>query len=312
MSDAIQRPIFYEGQVLGAADLQASVSYSRLQMSRHEQFLHTPGIAGGLGLTKAAKTTAGGKPYVDITLADGVAIDANGREVVVPEDVAVDPTLFRDLGIAVPGAWHPVFLRGLEEDAPVASGFTGACNGSAPTRVVEGYQYDFRRPGDEAEPASTSSAGDALAASGEADARGVLLGFVRWDSSINLFTDVADSAGGIGRRYAGVQADEVVARSGKLTLRSRPSSERDKPALMLDETDGSLKFGAQDENGNITPSPHGEAQMAMSRPRARSGGPSRLECWWSLVSSPMGCSYLCPPASRRNRSMRSRSPCTFT
>lgn len=255
MADSIQRPVFYEGQVLGAADLEASVTYGRLQMARHEQFLHTPGIAGGLALTKAPKTTAGGKPYVDVSLGAGVGVDGHGHEIVVPDDEVLDPTRFRDLGIAVAGAWHPVFLRGLEEDAPVSASFTGACNGgSAPVRKVEAHEITFGRPGDEAAPESTPTASAQLAVSAEPDARGVLLGFVQWDSSINLFTDVADSAGGIGRRYAGVRADEVMARSGRLTLRSRPSTQPAKPMLALDEAEGgTLQFGLQDETGGLTP-----------------------------------------------------------
>src|SRR6185295_8330545 len=51
---------------------------------------------------------------------------------------------------------------------------------------------------------------------------------------------------------AGVLADEVVARNGVLSLRSR--READKPALVIDEADdGALLFGPQDSHGRVVP-----------------------------------------------------------
>ena len=46
----IQRPTFYEGQILGSQDLSRSVEYCREQDSRHERYLHTWGLAYGLEL----------------------------------------------------------------------------------------------------------------------------------------------------------------------------------------------------------------------------------------------------------------------
>ena len=85
MSSRIERPLFYENQILGAADLTATVEHSRSQQARHDRSLHLWGIASGLELTGNDKQTAQGVAYQEITLSPGIAIDGTGREIVVPE-----------------------------------------------------------------------------------------------------------------------------------------------------------------------------------------------------------------------------------
>ena len=46
-----ERPAFFEGQILAAADLTSAVDYGRAQVARHERYLHSWGIAEGLELT---------------------------------------------------------------------------------------------------------------------------------------------------------------------------------------------------------------------------------------------------------------------
>ena len=76
MSDQIARPVFYEGQILGAVDLQAAVEYSRGQEARHERYLHTWGIASGLELSPKAKQVEVNNntiDYQEIWLSPGLA-----------------------------------------------------------------------------------------------------------------------------------------------------------------------------------------------------------------------------------------------
>ena len=47
--DTIERPVYYEGQYLGAADLQVGLDYLRGQEARHLRTAHTWGILEGLG-----------------------------------------------------------------------------------------------------------------------------------------------------------------------------------------------------------------------------------------------------------------------
>ena len=86
-----ERPVFFEGQVLAAADLTGTVDYGRAAVARQERYLHDWGIADGLQLTATKDAT--GK-HVDITLGAGVAIDGTGREIVVPQSVLLDAGAF--------------------------------------------------------------------------------------------------------------------------------------------------------------------------------------------------------------------------
>src|ERR1043165_8582380 len=117
MSDQIQRPVFYEGQILGALDLEATVEYSRGQEARHERFLHTWGIADGLVLSRKPKQlelSTGTVDYVEVLLSPGMAIDGRGREIVVAEEQRLSESDFDQLNVAINDkeALYPVLLIG--------------------------------------------------------------------------------------------------------------------------------------------------------------------------------------------------------
>jgi hypothetical protein len=254
MASRIERPLFYENQILGAADLTASVEYGRNQQARHERSMHLWGIASGLALKGTDKQTAQGAEYQEITLAPGVAFDGTGREIVIPEAERLSEDRFDQLKVEIsdPDAWYPVFLTGRDEPAPQPQFSVGACLNAQPTRRVEGYDLSFGRPGDELD-IDQEAAPDIQEGPGSGE-RKILLGFVQWIASINRFKAVGDASKGIGRRYAGAQADVVAARSGQLTLRTRSHNEAGKPALIMNETDnGLLQFGMLTASGLVTP-----------------------------------------------------------
>lgn len=262
MSDLIERPTFYEGQVLAPGDLEAGVGYARGQLARHERYLHTWGIATGLTLTGKKKTTTKNVPYQEVTLAAGVAIDGSGREIVVPEPVLLSRDDFKQSNVIIredPAnpANYPVFLNGLDASAPPPAFATaGDCAGGRSSRFVEKYEIRFGRPGDEIEldTQTAPAVADGPGAGGNTRPWRLLLGFVQWNGDIDNFKDVSPEAGGVGPRYAGTLADAVAARAGKLLLRTQPESEAQKPALVLDEEDGGeLKFGMLNSLGVVTP-----------------------------------------------------------
>lgn len=261
MSDAVERPIYSEGQVLGAADLNAGVEHARGRAARHERYLHTWGIAWGLELTPKEKSTeVGGQTvkYVEVTLAPGVAIDGRGREIVVAEKKRLSEDDFDQLNVTVQDAdaLYPVYLRGLEQTAQASPFAAGDCSSAQPTRTVEGYEVDFGTPdlGLDLDAQGQSEVSDGPGGGGEEDAWLVLLGFVKWDKTNKKFTAVEATSTGLGPRYAGVLADVVAARNGKLLLRTRAANRSDKPALVIDEEEGgSLKFGLLNASGVVTP-----------------------------------------------------------
>lgn len=251
---AISRPSFYEGQVLRATDLDLGLEYARGTMARHERYLHTPGIATGLVLTKDESTGS-----VQIRLSAGMAIDATGRAIVVDREETLAPEDLNSTGVLIPAdtdisvkpedrPWHPVFLSARDEPASVPSIARGCGASAQPTRTNETYGISYGFPGDGAEvlaPVAVTDGPDAIVR--------VLIGYVQWDGASNFADAKAAPTPRLSTPYAGARADEVVARSGILALRGDLGGTHDKrPALILDGGDGGeMRFGLQNEKGDI-------------------------------------------------------------
>ncbi len=267
MSDPVSRPTFYEGEILPAGDLIATVDYPRNQMARHDRSVHRWGIVTGLDLTGKPAATGSGTKYKTVTCAAGIAIDGTGREIIVPDAIQLSPADFLNTvspDTNHPEYWYPVFLVGLDQAAPPSSNLTGACASSQPTRIQETYNIVYGGPGDELNldqqqgVAAVSDPPD----DGTNNPWQVLLGFVQWvkDPTVQQFADVGDSnpATGVGKRYIGVNAAEVVSGNGSLTLETHPANfAGSNPILALQiqeaPNDGRLVFGKLNSNGQITP-----------------------------------------------------------
>ena len=248
------RPSFSEGQILGAADLNAHVTYDRLGAALHERTEHLWGVASGLELVAIQRTTAGGVRYVDVQLKPGRAVDRLGRVIVLTEPRDIEPALFIDQ-IATPSATelYPVYVQAIERPR-AGEGRPGACATARPALIEEGLQLAFDRPGSEISILEQEAApvADGLGAPTLFDK--VLIGWVRWNRDLGRFAGVEASADGRGVRHVGVVAGEVVAPGGRLGLRTRPGGARF--ALTLAEgADGSceLQFGKQDGTGPVVP-----------------------------------------------------------
>jgi hypothetical protein len=257
MPDFVKRASFYEGQIVGAADLNLAVSYDRDSSARHLRLQHTWGIVSGLEITGTPRTTPGGKPYKEVTVAPGVAVDGTGRAIVATEPTRAPEERFIDLGVVIddPDAWYPVFLQGRDEESRGPSTPSGACQATGATRVTEVFEITFGRLSglDDLDAQLTVDITD-----GPGGMPGtlwkILLGFVQWDDSIGKFKDVADAANGIRRRYAGVRAGEVIGAGGELFLRSGERDATESPAVRIASGDkGKLEFGKQGAAGTVTP-----------------------------------------------------------
>jgi hypothetical protein len=267
MTDPVSRPTFYEGEILPAADLIATVDYPRNQMARHSRYVHRWGIAAGLDFVGKPASSVGGKNYKVVTVNAGIAFDGTGKEIVVPDAVQLNPTDFLSTvspDTNQPLLWYPFFLVGLDQPAPPSSNLTGACNSSQPTRTQEKYNIVYGNPGEELN--LDQQQGVANIADGPDDGTTnpwrVLLGFVQWsaDPTVQQFTDVTDfnPTTGIGRRYVGVNAAEVVSGRGSLVLETHPanfSGQNPILALQIQEApnDGSMVFGKLNPDGSVNP-----------------------------------------------------------
>jgi hypothetical protein len=234
MSGPIQRPEFFEGQVLAAADLGAVVGYGRNQLARHERYLHEWGIAFGLDLNWANN---------QLTIGAGVAIDGTGREIVVDSSSTIDAPFTQKPQKPKGDDWFPVFLVGKDEPAPASSALTGVCDSPQATRTNEHWDILFGQPGDEqnlnGQPAPTDPTQGPGGGTDDQMPWQILVGFVQRDTTNSTFQDAQPSSpdSSVGRKYAGVLADDVRARGSSLTLETSNGS-LGKPQLTIDETGG--------------------------------------------------------------------------
>jgi hypothetical protein len=253
----VQRPLFADGAVLAAADLTTLADTGRDRDARHARHLHTPGVSRGLQLSAASRTTASGVAYQDVTLTPGYAIDGSGRELVLGAALPLSPDRF--LGdnpnpVTEPGltvtVWHPVFIRGVDDDVPSAGGITGCQATGNGSRIGEDVEAEFGRPGDAGIPQSAPAPD---AGPGDGTWR-VLVGFVRFDTVISRFTAAAASADGIAADAAGARAALVAAPGTRVEVRAGDAPDGGVPAVVVDAaTGGSLSFGRHDGMGGFAP-----------------------------------------------------------
>ncbi|MDT4939249.1 MAG: hypothetical protein QOG80_2920, partial [Pseudonocardiales bacterium] len=144
MTDIEERPRFYEGQYLGAADLTAAVDYGRSQLSRVLLAAHRWGIALGLDLVEVDGPNA----TVDVFVNPGFAWDGFGRPLLVTTPTKLPVVQFAqfDAGF-VPGGSQPdpiLVPVWLEYDEvlsrPPAAGFETCNDSSAFARVQESFR----------------------------------------------------------------------------------------------------------------------------------------------------------------------------
>src|SRR5262245_11463195 len=74
----VKRTNYFDRQFLRAGDFQDEQSYHLDQRRRHNRLLHTPGVAEGL-------VVSGSNGSTSVTVSPGVAVDANGREIVLSD-----------------------------------------------------------------------------------------------------------------------------------------------------------------------------------------------------------------------------------
>src|SRR5262245_51582958 len=139
MPDFVKRATFYEGQIVGAADLNLGISYDRDALARHQRLAHSWGIVDGLELDGMSRTMPSGEAYQEITVAPGFAVDGTGRAIVVTEQTRVPEDLFDDLNFAIadPDAWYPVLLQGRDAESRPTTTFAAGCGETSPTRIDE-------------------------------------------------------------------------------------------------------------------------------------------------------------------------------
>jgi hypothetical protein len=258
MADVISRPTFYEGQYVGAEDLNAVVRQAAGWQGRHGRELHSWGIAAGLTLSGTPRKTAANASFVDVTLSGGMAVDGYGYEIVVAGDTVISPADFDVASVASDDltASYPVYLVGIDRQlAAAATG--GSCASTQSSRTVESFQIEFDAPGRQSDVEQQQRPGGFAAGPGTGAARPawkILLGYVQWDPGLRKFTKVSmDPQEGVARRYVGVRAAEVIAPAGEVIVRTDERDVAQKTVLVVSSAgNDAVVIGRQDGAGGVT------------------------------------------------------------
>jgi len=254
------RPKFSEGQILGAADLNAQVEYERLGSVLHERTEHMWGVAQGLALTPGPNPNkdAAGIPYIDVSLSPGRAVDQLGRSLVVTAAIPLEPKTFRDqIATQDKNKLYPVYVQSALVDK-VGDTQPGKCGVSLVTRQEESVQVSFGNPGSEIGVLDREQVTVDQGFGQQTSDDKVLVGWVQFDPTISnnegRFTAVATQGNGVSIRYVGVVASDVVAGGGTLTLHTRPSGQRFMVSITENPQGGCLlAFGKQTGSDPIVP-----------------------------------------------------------
>lgn len=246
-----QRPSFFEGEVLSAADLEQLVVYLRDQSARHLLGGHTWGIVAGLQLLE--QTAPNG--VVDVYLLPGYAVDGYGRAIVVVNPLRLSTDLFKGQPTGPVQVWIH-YDEGQTNGA--RPGFQVCCNGGdAFSRVAESYDIKVGNLSLAKQQSGISVAGETvidartaprlfndagpvicdasvpyqdLPLADETKSRWLIpVGQVGWEAGAQgKFVTLVDPSNPTNviysrrlRRYAGVVAEDVYAADGLIRLRRR-------------------------------------------------------------------------------------------
>ncbi len=249
MAQFATRPSFVEGQLLAASDLTMLADNPRAAAQRHNRFVHRWGIVSGLTLSTEDAQDSAGNAFKKVTLEPGMAIDGEGRELLVTQKMLLDPGQLRQaIGSSIAeGQLYPVFIAARIQEA-IGSGAAsvGLCAGAAASpKMEEAVQILFQQAGDELSEITPSPLSADPAPDGGVAPWPVFVGHVKWSASAEAFADTDASAARRFRRAAGVNAAVVAGGSHRMLLHPAPTAEAGSAALEISDTeDGpALVFG---------------------------------------------------------------------
>jgi hypothetical protein len=242
-----ERPHFFEGQYLGADDLETFLTYAREQQARHHLGSHTWGIIAGIELVQTS--SSGGD--LEYYLTPGVAVDGYGRFIVVAAPYQLTTDLFaKQLTTGMAEVW----IRHDEtQTGAVRAGFeTCDCNNPY-ARIAEAFVVetgprtteDVRESGVMVGEDSYDDSRDALGAyladqpiacDGSVAAQSfpgaedldrwlIPVGMVSWTTgnpgSFAAADEAAQMVSRIFRRHAGLVTEDIYPAGGVIRLRPR-------------------------------------------------------------------------------------------
>ncbi len=251
MAQFATRPSFAEGQFLAAADLSLLADNPRAAGQRHARFVHRWGIVSGLTLSTEDASDAGGNAFKKVSLEPGMAIDGEGRELLVTQKQLLDPSqLRRAIGNSIAeDQRYPVFVAAQvqQSSAAAGSGTVGPCSGQhAPPKIEETVQPIFMPAGEELTEQKASALSADPASDGGVAPWLIFVGYAKWSAAAQAFADVDAEAAERFRPVVGINAGVVAGNSSRILLHPAASPVAGDAALELSQTaDGpALVFGS--------------------------------------------------------------------
>lgn len=256
--NAVTRPRFAEGQILAASDLLGLAAYPRGREERHNRFVHRWGIVTGLELESEDSETSDGIPFKKLSVSPGLAIDGEGRELLVTQSVPLIADRMRQqFGSGLEDdESYPVFISSQYRDGTASGGAIGPCgtgvNGSS---IEEGFEISFGLPGDE----TFEQVASAIAAEPSADTGGqpwkILIGFVTWSTAASDFADVDAVQSARLRPFIGVNASVVAGNGSSVGLQPKGALQSGDAVFSVrqDDDGATLVFGTYKSATEIDP-----------------------------------------------------------
>ncbi len=244
MPAVIERPVFEEGQILGADDLGVMLDYSRNQDARHARCAHLWGIAEGLDV----KAVDG-----NLEVAPGMAIDSSGAAIILTDKAIATPSLFQEqLTRNEETGFFPVFLVAQHGPSP-SQGIADRCGESAGYRETESGRVQFGLVNTLVEWDTNQKPPAIAIGPDDRTLRRVLLGFAEWEKSSGKFKSFKKTHENYRPRYVGVRAETVESATGRLTLRVQSTESKDVALVFVDLLDAKnmFAFGLADGRGGI-------------------------------------------------------------
>ncbi|MHB9757323.1 hypothetical protein ACYBSK_23350 [Streptomyces sp. BYX5S] len=136
--DALERPLFFDGQQLYADNLQGLEAHHRALRRLHNRSLHQPGVGSGLAV-------AGRRGEREVRIQPGYALDAAGRELLLGEPVTepVPPVAGEPDG--GPAHFDLAVSHPADEDLEETETRVGVCAPRGAVRLREHPRLDWVR-----------------------------------------------------------------------------------------------------------------------------------------------------------------------
>lgn len=137
----LERPSFFDGQRLTAADLAAIHEYHRQLRWLHNRSLHNWGIAFGLEVS-------GARGDHSVQIRPGYAIDCEGHDVILSEEVVMNVPAVAGASSGGPATYYLTASYLSEEDQSPELTRAGVCDTSGAVRYAEEPRVRWQDPAD--------------------------------------------------------------------------------------------------------------------------------------------------------------------